>query len=111
MTASDLILRDYPPEVNDELITAGVEALQNLDEWTSWICARLSALLGLVRTPTWSFPCNRAASACSPVFRAFRTLFLSVWWSAWQPAGSMAASLRDLRAVDGVGEARARIGA
>ena len=26
MTASDLILRDYLPEVNDELITAGVEA-------------------------------------------------------------------------------------
>ena len=33
MTASDLILRDYLPEVNDELIADGVEALQNPERY------------------------------------------------------------------------------
>ncbi len=37
MTASDLILR-ITAEVNDELITAGVERCRTWTIWTSWIC-------------------------------------------------------------------------
>ena len=89
MTASDLILRDYLPEVNDKLIAAGVEALQNLNDMETPLQPRGFRLLaGIPSIP------NAISERLVERFGSLQAL--------------MAASLEDLRAVDGVGEARAR---
>ncbi len=70
LTASDLIHANYC-EVNDELITAGVEALQNLDDGhrgSAHDCPHRRLV------PTWSYPCSLAVSVCSP-FQAFERYF------------------------------------
>ena len=56
MTASDLILRDYLPETNDELIAAGVEALQNLDDMAIVDLRTIARTVGFGENPDLEFP-------------------------------------------------------
>ena len=75
-------LRDYLPETNDELIAAGVEALQNLDDMAIVDLRTIARTVGFGENPDLELPLQPRGSACLPAFRASRTLFLSVWWSA-----------------------------
>lgn len=109
MTASDLILRDYLPEVNDELITAGVEALQNLDDMAIVDLRTIARTVGFGENPDLEFPLQprgfRLLAGIPSIPNAISERLVERFGSL---QALMAASLEDLRAVDGVGEARAR---
>jgi len=109
MTASDLILRDYLPEVNDELITAGVEALQNLDDMDIVDLRAISRAVGFGENPDLELPLQprgfRLLAGIPSIPNAISERLVERFGSL---QALMAASLEDLRAVDGVGEARAR---
>ena len=109
MTASDLILRDYLPEVNDELITAGVEALQNLDDMDIVDLRTIARTVGFGENPDLEFPLQprgfRLLAGIPSIPNAISERLVERFGSL---QALMAASLEDLRAVDGVGEARAR---
>ena len=109
MTASDLILRDYLPEVNDELITVGVEALQNLDDIGIVDLRTIARTVGFGENPDLEFPLQprgfRLLAGIPSIPNAISERLVERFGSL---QALMAASLEDLRAVDGVGEARAR---
>ena len=109
MTASDLILRDYLPETNDELIAAGVEALQNLDDMAIVDLRTIARTVGFGENPDLEFPLQprgfRLLAGIPSIPNAISERLVERFGSL---QALMAASLEDLRAVDGVGEARAR---
>ena len=109
MTASDLILRDYLPEVNDALITAGVEALQNLNDMDIVDLRAIARTVGFGENPDLETPLQprgfRLLDGIPSIPNAIAERLVERFGSL---QALMAASLEDLRAVDGVGEARAR---
>ena len=109
MTASDLILRDYLPEVNDALITAGVEALQNLNDMDIVDLRAIARTVGFGENPDLELPLQprgfRLLAGIPSIPNAIAERLVERFGSL---QALMAASLEDLRAVDGVGEARAR---
>ena len=109
MTASDLILRDYLPEANDELIAAGVQALQNLDGMGIVDLRAIARTVGFGENPDLETPLQprgfRLLAGIPSIPNAIAERLVERFGSL---QALMAASLEDLRAVDGVGEARAR---
>ena len=109
MTASDLILRDYLPEANDELIAAGVQALQNLDGMGIVDLRAIARTVGFGENPDLETPLQprgfRLLDGIPSIPNAIAERLVERFGSL---QALMAASLEDLRAVDGVGEARAR---
>ena len=109
MTASDLILRDYLPEANDELIAAGVQALQNLDDMNIVDLRTIARTVGFGENPDLELPLQprgfRLLAGIPSIPNAIAERLVERFGSL---QALMAASLEDLRAVDGVGEARAR---
>ena len=109
MTASDLILRDYLPEANDELIAAGVQALQNLDGMGIVDLRAIARAVGFGENPDLETPLQprgfRLLDGIPSIPNAIAERLVERFGSL---QALMAASLEDLRAVDGVGEARAR---
>ena len=109
MTASDLLLRDYLPEVNDALIAAGVEALQNLNDMDIVDLRAIARTVGFGESPDLELPLQprgfRLLAGIPSIPNAIAERMVERFGSL---QALMAASLEDLRAVDGVGEARAR---
>ena len=102
-------LRDYLPETNDELIAAGVEALQNLDDMAIVDLRTIARTVGFGENPDLEFPLQprgfRLLAGIPSIPNAISERLVERFGSL---QALMAASLEDLRAVDGVGEARAR---
>ena len=96
-------------EVNDKLIAAGVEALQNLDDMDIVDLRAIARTVGFGENPDLELPLQprgfRLLAGIPSIPNAIAERLVERFGSL---QALMAASLEDLRAVDGVGEARAR---
>ena len=99
----------YVLELNDELIAAGVQALQNLDGMGIVDLRAIARTVGFGENPDLETPLQprgfRLLDGIPSIPNAIAERLVERFGSL---QALMAASLEDLRAVDGVGEARAR---